>query len=207
MTVRLAPWVLVCLLFITGCAGLRSSAPPLPTDWEVRTQTLLEVQVWEMRGRIAVRDTSGEGGQAGLLWKQRERESELRLNGPLGSGSYELHVAPERITVTDAAGKRSLEYSGAAAAEIFMTEEFGWAFPVASSRYWMLGLLDPAAAGSEEFGGDGQLLAIRQHGWHIRYQRFAEFDGSWLPTRLELENERVRLRIVVQRWLLQPDAG
>lgn len=198
--------IVACLLVLNGCSAIRT-LPPEPPDWDVRRQQLLTVDNWELRGRIAVQSQTGDGGQASLRWKQDEQVSRIRLSGPLGAGSYQLVAAPQRISVTDSGGERSLEYSGEAAAEDFMQDQFGWSFPVTSTRFWMLGLADPSATSEQRYAPDGALGSIAQHGWNIRYQRFAEFDGVLLPTRLELENPRARLRIVVHTWLLAPGGG
>ncbi len=203
MSVR--PWLATLLLAaLAGCATL---PPPVADDLAARRVALLAIDNWTLRGRVAIRDADGEGGQASLAWQQAGERSELTFAGPLGAGRVDLVVEPERITFSDAGAERSLEYTGADAAERFMAEQLGWSFPVRSARYWMRGLLDPAAAGEQFLSPDGELTGLRQYGWNVSFQRFGEFDGQPLPTKLQLVHPRLRLRVVISDWLTAAATG
>ena len=94
-------------------------------------------------------------------------------------------------------------YSGADAAAAFLQEQLGWSFPAASARYWILGLRDPAAAGEERFDAAGELAGLRQGGWSVSYQGFADVEGERLPTRITLEGPDARVRLVIDAWDLR----
>ena len=168
---------------------------------------MLAIDSWTMRGRVAVRDAEGEGGQASLTWQQTGERSALTFAGPLGAGRVDLIVEPDRIRFIDAGNEQTLEYTGADAAERFMSEQLGWSFPVRSARYWMRGLLDPDARGKRLLTADGELAGLSQHGWSVAYQRFAEHDGQSLPTKLQLEHPRLRLRVVISDWQNSVEPG
>ena len=190
---------LFLLLLMAGCTAVR----PVGTPRETRVPALLAMQTWEARGRIAYR-SGEEGGQANLRWQQVGDRSLIRLAGPFGAGAYDVIWEPERISVADASGKKSVEYRGAAAAEQFLQAQLGWSFPAGSTRYWMMGLLDPAANGEELRTSDGELQEIRQHGWVVHFKDFGKVDGYELPVRLELDNANANLRVVITHWTLQP---
>jgi outer membrane lipoprotein LolB len=184
------------LAFMSACTSVRPMQPP---EWASRNVALLELEDWNLRGRMAFK-TGNEGGQAKLRWQQVGETSLLRLSGPLGAGAYDLVWAPGRVSVADAKGERSTEYQGADAAEQFLQDQLGWSFPAGSTRYWVMGLLDPAAPGQEQFDAQGSLSGITQHGWNISYQRFVDYDGFALPTRVSMENGNASLRIVISKW-------
>ncbi len=188
-------FVLACLL--SGCTGLQ--APQPAPDWDARRLQLLEVDAWELRGRVAIKAASG-GGNASLDWLQQGSLSRLRLAGPFGASGVEFAVAPERITFSDRTGEVALAYAGPQAAERFLDEQLGWSFPVHSARYWVLGLLDPDYNGDRLFDADGELRSLQQHGWTVVYDRFATRNGYYLPAKLEIENPRLRLRMVISDW-------
>ena len=189
---------LLLLLILAGCASVRTVIPP---DQQGRTAELLTMQSWEIRGRIAFR-SGEEGGQANLHWQQAGERSLIRLAGPFGAGAYDVIWEPERVSVADADGEQSIVYQGAEAAEQFLQAQLGWSFPAGSTRYWMMGLLDPAAAGEAQRSADGTLLTIQQHGWRVRFDRFKDVQGYVLPVRLELDNANANLRLVITRWTL-----
>jgi len=191
---------LLLLLGIAGCTSMRPVAVP---DQEIRSAELLAMQAWEIRGRIAFK-SGAEGGQATLHWQQVGERSLIRLAGPFGAGAYEVVWEPGRVSVADADREESVVYSGNAAAEQFLQAQLGWSFPAGSTRYWIMGLLDPAATGEVQRSEDGALLAIQQHGWTVRFDRFKQVQGYTLPVRLELDNANANLRLVITRWTLEP---
>jgi outer membrane lipoprotein LolB len=188
------------LISLAACSTLQQVASP---DHGQSRDRLLAVNAWELRGRIAVTSHTGQGdGQANLRWRQLDRNSQLRVSGPFGVGSYELSWSPERVTVSRADGEQSLEYTGADAAQLFLQAQLGWSFPADSARYWVLGLLDPRAPGEEVFDAEGRLAGLSQHGWQLSFDRFTEVSGFALPTRISMENPNARLKIVVSKWKL-----
>jgi outer membrane lipoprotein LolB len=191
------------LAFMSACTSVRPTQPP---EWASRNLALLELEDWNLRGRMAFK-TGNEGGQVKLRWQQVGETSLLRLSGPFGAGAYDLVWAPGRVSVADAKGERSTEYQGADAAEQFLEAQLGWSFPAGSTRYWVMGLLDPAAPGQEQFDEQGSLSGITQHGWNISYQRFVDYDGFALPTRVSMENGNASLRIVISKWSVPAAEG
>lgn len=196
----LTPILLV--LALSSCTTLRE---PAAVDWDARRDALLQEQDWRLQGRVAIRSADGEGGQASLQWRQTGEYSELQLSGPFGTGRVDLFVSPQEVRLSDADGEQSIRYTGPDAAERFMSEHLGWSFPVASARYWMRGLLDPAADGKRQFAAGGELRGLRQHGWTVSLDRFEEYGGQLLPVRLVLENPRLRLKAVISEWLPAPE--
>lgn len=203
---------LLCIGFLAGCA-LRPTAPVTPAARPGQRIQLLALPAWEARGRIAIKVTvpAGEadagnsrpaGGQGSIRWVQSGDSARVRLSGPFGAGAYELQWDPGHVTVTTGNGTKRADYTGPDAAEQFVREQLGFSFPVASTRYWLLGLADPAMAGSETFDAAGRLAALNQQGWQIRYDDYVLRAGLWLPRKLVLENERGRLRLVLDDWQL-----
>ena len=185
-------------LLLSSCATL---PPAGETDWGERETILTALEDWEFSGRLAVKDlVSGEGTQASVRWRQEDLNSRIRLSGPFGSGAQELYWEPGRIRIVNGDGEQTMEYTGPQAAERFLRDQLGWSFPAESTRFWLLGLSDPAAPGQEIFSNDGELVELYQHGWRIAFERFVSTDGLLLPSRLVMQNSTARLRIVIGKW-------
>ena len=93
----------------------------------------------------------------------------------------------------------------ARSAEELMQTHAGWQVPLSGLRHWILGRPDPdAPVGELELDAAGRIASLRQLGWQIRYDRYGEFDGIVLPTKLTLENARVRAKLVVRSWRTGP---
>lgn len=179
--------LLLGLVVLMGCAGLRAVALPdleLPLSWESRRSALQAWPGYDLRGRVAV--ARGDDGFSGALrWVQAGAKARLELDGPLGVGGARYDLDPASV-------------DGAA-----LEQALGVPVPVASLRYWLLGVPDPALAAEESLEvGAARLAALRQAGWSVVYARYAPVPGTRLelPQRIEVTREGVRLRLLVEGW-------
>ncbi|MGI9308634.1 MAG: lipoprotein insertase outer membrane protein LolB, partial [Gammaproteobacteria bacterium] len=93
-------------------------------------------------------------------------------------------------------------YTGDAAAEAFIESQLGWSFPVGSTRFWLLGLLDTRYPGRELFNAEGQLAGLEQHGWTITFKRFVAADAQLLPGSLVMDHAEGQIRVAIHQWEL-----
>ena len=182
--------LLLALLSVGGCTVLREAALPgmLPADWPARRTALQEWSRFDLRGRVAVA-SGADGFTAALRWAQRAGVARLELDGPLGVGGLRLELADGRYA--DEAARTELE------------RRLGFALPVASLRYWLLGVPDPARTAEETVAADARVLAgLLQDGWSIRYAAYAAVPGAGyeLPQRIEVTRGDVRVRLLVEGW-------
>ncbi|MCL4790691.1 MAG: lipoprotein insertase outer membrane protein LolB [Gammaproteobacteria bacterium] len=197
-TLRLLFWLLPLL---AGCATQRPATPDHAESAAARQAHLLGLAHWEARGRVAIK-SADTGGQGSLQWQQTGSVARIRLSGPFGAGAYEINWMPGQITVLSRGAEAALEYVGPDAAERFLAEQVGWSFPVTSIRYWLLGLADPGAPAATQSDAWGRLLELQQAGWVVRYEDYAQSAATWLPRKLVIEREQLRLRFVIDKWLL-----
>jgi outer membrane lipoprotein LolB len=183
-------------LVAAGCAAPKSALLPDIPDWETRRAVLGGLETWEFQGRIAVR-TGEDGFNGKLRYAQGERGFEATVSGPLGIGTVRLEGDGHRVTLTDNDGVRTeLED-----AELELRSRYGWTIPVASLRYWALGIPDPAGPAETVFNAEGQLTRLEQLGWSVDISRYGEGGGQPMPSRLTAENADTRVRLVVDHWI------
>lgn len=197
-TIRLLFWLLPLL---AGCATQSVVLPDHEESAAARQERLLSLTHWEARGRVAIK-SADTGGQGSLQWLQTGSAALIRLSGPFGAGAYEINWMPGQITVSSRGNEAALEYVGADAAERFLAEQVGWSFPVTSVRYWLLGLADPAAPAAEQVDARGRIQELQQSGWVVRYEDYAQSATTWLPRKLVIEGKQLRVRFVIDTWLL-----
>lgn len=168
--------------------------------WVEHQARLAAIEQWTAVGKLGVQSAK-DSWSAGLNWRQGRDGYRLRLSGPLGQGLMELRGSPglvELRTSDDGVYR-------APTAEELMQTHAGWQVPLSGLRYWILGRPDPQAPIIDlTLDPGGRLAELRQLGWHIRYERYGEFDGIALPTKLTLENSRVRAKLVLRSWLTEP---
>jgi outer membrane lipoprotein LolB len=192
---RAAAAVALCVL--AGCRTV-PVAFPAAAPWEVRKPQLQARGHFELRGRVAVA-TGHDGFNANLHWSQQGVHSQLTLEGPLGAGAVQVSAAGNDVAIVAANGTQL----DSAAAHAELATRLGFDPPLASLRYWILGVPDPSQPATEELDQAQQRLqALTQAGWHVNYTLYAAVGPDWVPTRLTLQREAVRVRLFVDDWQL-----
>jgi outer membrane lipoprotein LolB len=185
---------------LAGCAS-RPVVPGAGIDWPQRAANLAELQSWEAQGRIGVK-SGDKGGQGNIFWIQQGSGSSVSLHGPFGVGAYRIDWNDDDLVITGKAGEMVTSYAGPDAAEQFLTDQLGWSFPARSIRYWMLGITDPGSPGRTQYNADGWLFTLEQDGWIVTYDRFEQAQGRWMPRKIVMENQRARVKLIVDQWRL-----
>ncbi len=197
----LAVFAVALLAAASGCAvtsrGTAAPAAPPTSDWPQRRLALQGLSAWDINGRIAVAATEGrEGWTASLDWRRRGESSVIDLRGPLGAGAVRVTVEGAETTVDDGRGppRRYTDLEAGLAAGL------GAPLPIASLRYWVLGVPDPALPSIEAQGAEGWLATLEQDGWSVRFERYGATPLGWLPARVVAEHEGLRLRLAIESW-------
>lgn len=168
-------------------------------DWDQRAAQLVEMPVWRAQGRIAFK-SGKEGGQGNMTWVQEDTGTHISLRGPFGAGAYEIAWDAERVVVNSKKGEQVASYTGRDAADRFLERQLGWSFPARSIRYWLLGVADPEYDSRRRLDEAGWLSHIDQNGWAVEYSRFDEVGDQYMPGKIVMENDRARVKLVVDKW-------
>ena len=184
-----------CVSLMVGCPSLPQRPPVEPQSWDARRAELQARGTFELAGRVAVA-AGEEGFNARLRWQQSGSVSELALDGPLGAGGLRLTSDGTQLVLTSARGERL----DADAARAEVERRLGFEPPLGSLRYWVLGVPDPASAATEQLDSEARLARLEQNGWNIEYTSYAPVEGRWLPQRLTLRRDDVRVRLLIERW-------
>jgi outer membrane lipoprotein LolB len=168
---------------------------PEPQSWDARRTELQSRDSFALAGRVAVA-AGREGFNARLRWQQSGATSELALEGPLGAGGVRILSDGSQLEVHTSRG----EALDAEAARAELERRIGFEPPLASLRYWVLGVPDPASPAVEVLDAEARLASLEQSGWRIAYDEYAVVEGRWLPRRLTLQNGDVRVRLLVDNW-------
>jgi outer membrane lipoprotein LolB len=186
---------LALLALLAGCRTTPVTPPPAAA-WQLRRMQLQERGHFQFTGRVAVA-AGDQGFNAQLRWLQDGARSQVGLAGPLGAGGVEVTSDGSTLEVVAANGARM--QSDAARAEL--TTRLGFDPPIASLRYWLLGVPDPAAPATETVDEAQQRLSsLEQDGWHIDYSGYVAVGGEWRPSRLTLQRADVRVRLLIEDW-------
>jgi outer membrane lipoprotein LolB len=186
----------VMTVALLGCQTV--PVAPAPTvAWSVRRPTLQNLDRFGLNGRVAVA-VGNQGFNAGIRWAQSGAVSRLALTGPLGAGGVEVTADGADLSVVTPSGQRL----GAAAARAELQDKLGFEPPLASVRYWVLGVPDPGAPAGVRLDSQQRLTELTQEGWRIDYASYMPVGAEWLPRLLTLRRAGVRVRMVVDGWQL-----
>lgn len=195
--VSAAAVVALACLALSACQTVRVPAAPTQA-WSVRRGELQSLARFQLTGRVAVA-VGGRGFNADLRWVQEGSRTRMTLSGPLGADAAQVTADGDDLSVITSHG----DHLGAMAAEELLQRQLGFEPPIASLRYWVLGVPDPGTPSTMTLDGQQRLATLGQGGWSIRYLSYMSVGAAWLPRLVTVQRAGVRLRMVVDQWRLQ----
>lgn len=190
------------ILFIFGF--LVACAPPKPAPEAPENETLprLErkaktaaVSSWEISGAMAAKNQN-KAWSASLNWKQQGlNQYQIRLFGPLGSGTVMIEKKGNVITYQDGPKKVS---SGNP--DELLYQQTGIRLPVSNLYYWVRGLTAPGSIQSVKYDQYNHLSTLKQAGYTINYTRYTSVNGIDLPSKINLFGHGVTIKVVIKKW-------
>jgi outer membrane lipoprotein LolB len=155
------------------------------------------LKYFEVEGKVAF-SHGREGGNAGLTWEQQGSRYAIRLFGALGSGTVEIYGRPGFVGLVESNGKTHT----ATNPEQLIKKVLGWDIPVSPLQYWLQGHPVPGNTPHRlKYDEYNRLVFLQQQGWTIQYQGYAMHEcGLWLPSKIVLERNGIRLRFIFKYW-------
>lgn len=183
------------MFLVSACATRQSIDLPAIDDWDSRQAILAGLEAWEFSGRIGV--SAGDDGFIGKLrWTQDGDAFRATVSGPLGIGTIRLDGDGGTVELTDKDGVRTVLED----AEADLYVRYGWTIPVASLRYWALGIPDPSLPAHTELNEAGQLARLEQGNWTVQITRYREGGGQLMPSLLSAVSSQTSVRLVIHKW-------
>jgi len=120
----------------------------------------------------------------------------MSLDGPLGAGGVQVTSDGSAVSIVTSRGDRL--NNDAARAEL--ANRLGFDPPIDNLRYWVLGVPEPDHPAQESLDAQQRLATLEQDGWQIQYTDYMSVGGEWLPSKLTLQRQGIRVRLVVDGW-------
>ncbi len=169
---------------------------PADQKWQQHQKQLSSLNHWQAEGRLAA-SNGGKGGNASFVWLQKGESYQVKLFGPWGAGSVHITGHPQFVELREANGKTTRAQSP----EQLLKKVSGMQIPVTGLSYWLRGLPSPKSQSSaEQFNDQGYLKHLVQQGWNIHYENYQTQNSPALPSKLNLQNGKVKLKMIVTNW-------
>lgn len=185
------------LILLGGCAATRPGVElPEMASWDERQAVLSQFPEWQFRGRIAVK-AGNEGFNGKISWTQTGEQFYATVGGPLGIGTVVIEGTDDQILITDKDGVKTPLVDPER--ELYL--RYGWTIPVASLRFWALGIPGNAPISEIEINDEGRLASLTEGRWAVAITRYKESAGQQMPRTLTATNPDTRVRMVIDKWI------
>jgi len=185
-------------LYLSGCAST-PTAPGAPTaSLSVHQQhlaTLANIQQFSLKGRLGV-VTNPNGFSGSIDWQHLKTNDNIEVFSPLGGKVASIAKTPLEVTLTTQNG-HSIK---AQDAETLTEATLGWRLPLSGLSDWALGKPTNSKIDASTWDTQGRLTTLKQNGWDISYENYAENNGYFLPSKIVLKSEKVNLKLLVEKW-------
>ena len=190
--------VLILAAVLAGCADFQLTPQQQPdkSAWDLHRAALSSLERWSITGHLAIQ-SGQEGWDATLHWDQDNESYTMRLIAPLGQGTYQLYGNSHEVSLVTAENK----IYQADNPEILLQQNLGWSVPVSGLKYWIKGIPEPGVNMENlVIDKNGRMTDLQQSGWRISILRYSDFNGTQLPSKLFMQNDHLKLRLVVLDW-------
>lgn len=180
-------------VLLAGCADLPEQASS-DLDWQSRELQLAALSHWKASGKLAIR-TADQSESATLEWDQVNNITRIVLSGPMGLGATSIESDETSLQISRNGQTQHYDISSGPGSTVT-----GWELPVQALPYWILGLPAPRDPVQGQTVEQGLLRRVEQLGWTVTYESYGQFEQYVLPTRLNIERDSTRARLIIRNW-------
>ena len=183
----------VTFLFLAGCAQQSNLKTDIYDDWKPR---LANQKSWHVKGKLAFISPQ-ERQSANLNWQQTPKTNNLVLTSFIGTRILQLKQTTQGAELEF----DDKQYWDTNASRL-LKRLTGFELPVDDVDSWIKGTCDDQTLLVDELGRAKQVLWFDNQGrkWQIDYANYSQNSGYWLPTKLTLKNQKIKIKIQLYEW-------
>ncbi|MFM1978582.1 MAG: hypothetical protein RLZZ151_1097 [Pseudomonadota bacterium] len=192
--------LLALLASQTACTNIRANQTTLPNkQLDVRSHLtqIASIRDFKIEGRLGVQ--SDKQGISGTVhWHHLKVSDEMNLYSPLGGKIAEILNDNNGVTLTTS----NNQVFKAQDPEALTESTLGWRLPITKLSDWIVGRPANGAISNVKWDDDGKLKKFNQEGWEISYLEYKESNQVVLPSKMNIRNSKLNLRLIIDRWEL-----
>ncbi len=192
--------LLALLASQTACTNIRANQTTLPNkqlDVRAHLTQIASIRDFKIEGRLGVQ--SDKQGISGTVhWHHLKVSDEMNLYSPLGGKIAEILNDNNGVTLTTS----NNQVFKAQDPEALTESTLGWRLPITKLSDWIVGRPANGAISNVKWDDDGKLKKFNQEGWEISYLEYKEINQVALPSKMNIRNSKLNLRLIIDRWEL-----
>lgn len=194
---RLYLILLMFFLFMSGCAQKISNKQELLSDWQAH----LDKQArWKANGKLAFISKQSPPS-VNFTWQNqgdsKSPDFKLKLTTIFGT---------QILALTQTKSSAQLDYDGVTYLDVdaqnLLNRLTNLSFPVNDAANWLKGRPQSLNIKYDEF--DRIMLASikdnQGENWQVTYNQYVKKNGVWLPTKLNLVNNNLKIKMQIHSW-------
>ncbi len=210
-------YLIIAGLMMTGCASVNThsttadkstaptvvtEAPAIPLVAQQHQAEIAKVTDFKIEGRMGVQ-SDGYGVSGNIYWVHSLEKDAIDLYSPLGNKIAAIVKNTEGVSLTSQNGKTIKAENTETLTQLML----GWRLPFSKISDWILGR--PANGVVTAFAWDdkGHLSKFIQDGWEVSYMQYQNEIQPALPSKINLRNPKMNVRLVIERWDTSPQSS
>ncbi|EPJ49782.1 MAG: hypothetical protein OFPI_22700 [Osedax symbiont Rs2] len=188
-------------IIISGCASTthnQITAPELaPLNWQQHFNSMRSLQKWDANAQIAIK-IDKKTQKAKMLWQQNQSHYDISFLGPFGHAGPKIYGDNQSTTLLI---PKEAPLTGTNTSSL-LQQRLGWQLPVENAQYWIKGIPSPLSD-SQLTLKDQRLYTLQQDGWTVSYPQYRQVANQYLPAKIIISKDNLRLLLVIYKWQLQ----
>ncbi|HYE34843.1 lipoprotein insertase outer membrane protein LolB [Methylocaldum sp.] len=189
-------FVLALIASLAGCAVFEKE-PGRPV-FPPKAEENYDLKAWRLEGRIGVQ-TTHDAWHANLFWEHDADQDRLRVSGPFSQGMVSIILQKDLIYVNGGGGIAEFSRDP----DAMLKDRLGFAVPLSSLRYWVMGLPDPNQSHTPVYEESGSSRGFQQSGWTLRFERYVNVGDRIMPQKMAIQGPEVKLKLIADSWQIR----
>lgn len=208
--------LIIGFMLLAGCASINTAnkpantaqpsaaieKPTIPVEAERHLADIATITDFKIAGRMGVQ-VEGYGASGTIQWQHLQSGDEISLFSPLGNKIAQIIKTGDGVTLTTQDGK----ILKAQDAETLTALTLGWRLPFSNLSDWIVGRPTTGLVTNAIWDESGKLTKLTQDGWEVSYMQYKQESQYELPSKINLRNPKMNLRLVVENWDTNPQVS
>lgn len=192
-------FLLFVFVLLNACAILPKTPSELPNiSAAIHQQHLTKldaIKSYLLKGRLGV-VTKKQGFSGSINWQHSAQNDNIDVFSPLGGKIANIKKTALGVTLTQQDGRNITAQN----AQSLIESTLGFKLPLTGLSDWALGKPTSSKIEASTWDVQGRLLMLKQDGWDISYEKYADIKGVSLPNKVVLKSEQLNLKLLIENW-------